>query len=110
MFVLLRPFALKMNPKMGKMCLSLRSKAQNKETQKMQPPPYLSFKKRMFRARVSCSLMGSLAMGLLWKDCGHSAEIRGNLQKYVLLRLKRVPKFCGKSAEILRKFAENVMR
>ena len=55
--------------------------------------------------------MGSLAKGFLRKVCENSAEIlrkvRGN---YVLLRQERVRKFCGKFAEISRKFAENFLQ
>ena len=48
--------------------------------------------------------MGSLAKGFFAEIL---RKVRG---KYVLLRQERVRKFCGKFAEILRKFAENCLQ
>ena len=55
--------------------------------------------------------MGSLAKGFLRKVCGNSAEIlRKVCGNCVLLCQERVWRFCGKFAEISRKFAENFLR
>ena len=52
--------------------------------------------------------MGSLAKGFLRKVCGNSAE--SSAETTFLLRQERVRKFCGKFAEISRKFAENFLQ
>ena len=59
----------------------------------------------VLRVGISSSLMGSLAKGFLWKNCGNSAE---NSRKFAKNTFYCVRKGRGNSAESLRKVRGNL--